>query len=123
MTYSCQYRFFFEILTQGFDTIFYYTFQEGSKLNLLNIHIIQIKYGISIKQTDNIMKNIVQECWGKNTKYEVQFQQSPFPVDKYFENALFMDTHIIGEYLKKITWRITQSLGWCNHAHHCTNLL
>ena len=50
----------FEILTQEFDTIFDYTFQEGSKIKLLNINIIQGKYGISIDQSDHIMKNIIQ---------------------------------------------------------------
>ena len=38
----------FEIITQKFDTLFEYTFQEGSKLKLLDINIIQSKYGISI---------------------------------------------------------------------------
>ena len=33
---------FFEGLMQEFDTIFYYTFQEGPNLNLLDINIIQI---------------------------------------------------------------------------------
>ena len=51
----------FEKLTQEFDTLFVYNFQEGSKLKLLNIKIIKSKYGISIEQTDHIMKNIVQE--------------------------------------------------------------
>ena len=41
-----------------YDTIFDYTFQEVPKLKLLNIIIIQIKYGISIDQTDHI-KNIL----------------------------------------------------------------
>ena len=53
-------RIYFEILTQWFDALFGYTFQEGSKLKLLNINIIQSKYGISIDQTDHIMKNIIQ---------------------------------------------------------------
>ena len=51
---------FFERLTQEFDTRFDYTFQEVSKLKLLNISIIQSKYGIIIYQTDHIMKNIIQ---------------------------------------------------------------
>ena len=41
---------------QEFDTIFDYTFQKGPKLKLLNIKIIQGKYGIDIEQTDQIMK-------------------------------------------------------------------
>ena len=41
----------FEILTQEFDTLFDYKLQESAKLKLLNITIIQIKYGISIDQT------------------------------------------------------------------------
>ena len=39
---------FLKRLTQEFDTLFDYTFQEGPKLNILNINIIQSKYGISI---------------------------------------------------------------------------
>ena len=49
---------------QWFDTLFPYTFQEGPKLNLLNIDTIQGKYVIIINQTDHIMKNIVQEYGG-----------------------------------------------------------
>ena len=48
------------------------------------------------------MKNIIQSYWGKNTKYEVKFYQSPFPVGAPFENKLFMATHIIGEEMKQI---------------------
>ena len=51
----------FERLTKEFDTLFDYTFQEVSKLKLLNIKTIQSKYGISIDQTYHIMKNIIQE--------------------------------------------------------------
>ena len=50
----------FEILMQEFDTLFYYTFQEGPKQKLVNINIIQIKYVISTYQTDHIMKNSIQ---------------------------------------------------------------
>ena len=67
---------------QEFDTIFEYTFQEVPKLKLPNINIIQSKHGISIDQTYHTTKNIIQECWVTNTKDEVQFQQSPFAVDK-----------------------------------------
>ena len=49
----------FEILTQEFYTLFDYTFQERSKLKLLNINIIQSKYSISIYQTDHITENII----------------------------------------------------------------
>ena len=38
------------------DTLFEYTFQEGSNLKILNINIIQSKHGIIIDQTDHIMK-------------------------------------------------------------------
>ena len=62
--------------------------------------MIQSKYGISIEQTDHIMKNIIQEYWVTKTKYEVKFQKSPFPVDTYFEHTLLMDSPIIGEELK-----------------------
>ena len=50
---------FFERPTQEFDTLFEYTFWEGSELKLLIIKIIQIKYGIIIYQTDRIMKNVI----------------------------------------------------------------
>ena len=87
---------------QEFDNLFDYTFQEGEKLKLLNINIIQSKYGISIDQTDHIMKNIIQEYWGTNKKYEVTFQLSPFTVDTSFKNTLFVDTPLIGDGLKQI---------------------
>ena len=83
-------------LTHKFDTLFDYTFQEGSKIKPLNINIIKSKYGIIIDQTDYIMKNIIQEYWEKKTKDEVKLQQLPLPVDTSFENKLFMDTNIIG---------------------------
>ena len=52
-------RILFERLTQEFDTLFDFTFQEGSKLKLLNINTIKSKYAISIDQTDHIMINII----------------------------------------------------------------
>ena len=60
---ATQIRICFEILIQEFDTIFDYTFQEGPKLNLLNINIIQSENNISIDQTYHIIKNIIQEYW------------------------------------------------------------
>ena len=90
----------FKTLAQYFYTLFDYNFQEGSKLKLLNVNILQSKYGISIEQTYHIMKNIIQEYWGGETKDEVKFQKSPFPVDISFEHTLFMATPIIGEELK-----------------------
>ena len=55
----------FERLTQEIDTLFDYTFQKVSKLELLNVNMIQSKYGISIDQTYHIIKNIIQEYWEK----------------------------------------------------------
>ena len=112
MTSSWQERtYFFERITQEFDTLFEYTTQEGSKLKLHNIDIIQIKYGISIDQTYHIMKIIIQEYWGTKTNDELKFQQSPFPVDTSFENELFVDTPIIGEELKQIKKSLGVSLN------------
>ena len=72
----------FEILVQEFDTLFDYTLQEGSKLKLLDINIVQGKYGISIDQTDHIMKNFIQEYWGGKQEMKLNFsnhhsQQKP----------------------------------------------
>ena len=36
------------------------------------------------------------------TRYEVKYQQSPFPVDTSFENTLLVDTTLIGEDMKQI---------------------
>ena len=58
----------FERLTQEFDTLFDYTSQEASKLKLFNINIVKIKYGIIIEQTYHIMKNIIQQYWGKKKR-------------------------------------------------------
>ena len=69
---------------QEFDTLFEYTFQGVPKLNLFSIIIIQSKYVIIIDYTDHIIKKIIQEYWWIKTKYEVKFQQSPFPVDTSF---------------------------------------
>ena len=81
-----QSRICFEILMQEFDTILDCTFQKGPKLKLLIINIIQSEYGISIDQTDHIIKRIIQEYWVTNTRYEVRFQKPHFPVGTYFEN-------------------------------------
>ena len=97
-----EHRICFKRLTQQFNTIFYYTFQEGSKLKLLNIDMIQSKYGISIDQTDHIMKDIIQEYWGTKIKDEVKFQKSTFPTDTSFEQTLFMSTPLIVSELKQI---------------------
>ena len=47
------------------------------------------------------MKNVIREYWGTK-KYEVKFQQAPFPVDTLFENTLFVNTPLIGEELEQI---------------------
>ena len=57
---ATQNRIFFERLIKWFDTLFDYTFQGGKALNLLKINIIQSEHGISIYQTDHIIKNIIQ---------------------------------------------------------------
>ena len=62
--------------------------------------MIQSRYGISIDQIDHIMKKLFKNIEKK--KNEVKFQQSPFPVDTYFEKTLFMATPLIGEELKQI---------------------
>ena len=61
-------RICFERLAQEFDTLFDYNFQEVQKLNLLNISIIQSKYGISIYQTDHIIKVLFNNIGGKREK-------------------------------------------------------
>ena len=48
------------------------------------------------------MKNNIQEYWVTKTKDEVKYQQSPFTVETYLENTLFVATPIIGKYLKQI---------------------
>ena len=53
-------RICFEILLHWFDTLFDYTFQEEKKIKLLNITIIQSEHGISIYQTDQIVKYTIQ---------------------------------------------------------------
>ena len=40
--------------------MFDYTIQEGAKLKLLSINIIQSEHSIRIDQTDHIIKNIIQ---------------------------------------------------------------
>ena len=99
-------------------------FQEGPKLNLLYINIIESEYGINIDKTYHIIKNIIQGYWTTN-KNDVRFQKSPLPVDTSFENTLFMATTLTGEELKnrKLIWKIPQPLGWWNHACHCPKSL
>ena len=60
----------FERLNKYFDTLFDYTFQEGTKLKLLNTIIIQSEHDISIDKTYHIINNIIEEYYGskKNEK-------------------------------------------------------
>ena len=87
---------------QEFDILFDYTFQEGPKLKLFKVNIIQIGHGISIDMTDDIIKNIIHNYWVTNTKDEIKFQKSPFTVGTYFEKVLFVVTPITGEQLTQI---------------------
>ena len=77
----------FERITQEFYTLFDYTFQEGSKIKLLNINTIQGKYGISIDQTDHIMKisfnNIGKQKKMKSNFSTLHYQHVP-PLNKHF---------------------------------------
>ena len=50
----------FERLMQGFDNLFYYTFQEGPKLKILYMNTIKSEYGISIDHTYHIIKKTIQ---------------------------------------------------------------
>ena len=54
-----QNRVCFERLMQEFDTLFDYTSPKVPTLKLLNISIIQRKYGIIIDQIYHTMKNII----------------------------------------------------------------
>ena len=76
-------------------TFFDHTFQEEPKLNLLNINIIQSKYGISIDQTYQIMKKY-SGTLGNKDKIRSKVSAITFTVDTSFENTLFMDTPLIG---------------------------
>ena len=58
---STQPRSLFEHLHQELEIIFNYTYQEVSKLKLLNLIIIQIKYRIVIYHMDNIVHNILDK--------------------------------------------------------------
>ena len=75
---TTQHKVFFERLAQYFDTLFDYSFQEVAKLKLLNITIIQSKYGIGIDQKDHIIQKIIQEYLGTNTKEKINFHKSSF---------------------------------------------
>ena len=58
---------------QEFDTLNENILQEGPKLKLVNINIIQSKYIIIIDQKNHITKDIIQEYWGTKTKAELKF--------------------------------------------------
>ena len=53
------------------------------------------------KQITSWIKNH-SRILGNKTKYEVKYQQLPFPTDTYFEQTLFMATTFIGVELEKI---------------------
>ena len=63
-----QNRFCFDVLTQKFDTLFDYTFQEDDKLKILSITVIKSKYDIIIDKKKYIIKRIIQEYWGNKEK-------------------------------------------------------
>ena len=48
----------FEILMQKFYSLFDHTSQEGPKVKLININIIQSEYGISIEEIYHIINTL-----------------------------------------------------------------
>ena len=71
-------RIWFESLAQTFDTLFNYTFQEVSKIKILYINIIQRKYGISMDQTDHIMKISFNNIGKQKQKMKLNFSNHHF---------------------------------------------
>ena len=55
---ATQNMIFLERIMHEFDTLFDYIFQEGPNLNIININIIKSECGVSIDQTDHIIKKI-----------------------------------------------------------------
>ena len=67
------------------------------------------------------MKNIIKEYWGTKTKDQTNYYKLPFTVDASFEKTLFMDTPLIGEYLKQIDKSHRGSLyHWVGGLMHIT---
>ena len=77
-----QNRFCFDVLTQKFDTLFDYTFQEDDKLKILSITVIKSKYDIIIDKKKYIIKRIIQEYWGTKKNEDIKIQKSPFTTNK-----------------------------------------
>ena len=74
-------------LLNRFGDFFSFTVKRGIELNFLNFKIIQSKDGISIDQTNHIIKSILDEYFDKDEK--VKYESSPFPLDSKFEYELY----------------------------------
>ena len=90
-------------------------------MKILNMKIIQSKYGISVYQTDHIIKNIIQEYWVTKKEMKLNFSYHHFqyipPLNIHSSWLHFsLDKSWKNWY---ITWRIPKSLVWWTHAHHC----
>ena len=62
-----------EGVTKELDTLFDYNLQEGPKLRLLNITVVQSENGIKIDKTDQIINDTIQKYWVTKTKKDVNF--------------------------------------------------
>jgi len=94
------------------DDMFDYTFKQGNVLKFLNIRIIQSIHGISIDQTEHIIKTIVNAYWKDTPRENIKNQSSPFPTDPKFERILFKAIPLVGDKLKQVE---KQHGGSLNH--------
>ena len=67
-----------DALLQRFDDFFSYTIKRGTELQFLNFRIIQSEYGISLDQTNHIIKNILKQYFAPDEK--VKYEASPWPL-------------------------------------------
>ena len=86
-------------LLNRFGDFFSFTVKRGTELGFLIFKIIQSTDGISIDQTNHIIKSILNEYFGKDEK--VKYESSPFPLDGKFEYELYTALSISDDELDK----------------------
>ena len=65
-----------------FGDFFSFKVKRGTELQFLNFRIIQSEHGISIDQTNHIIKSILKEYFDKDEK--MKYESSLFPIDNIF---------------------------------------
>jgi hypothetical protein len=117
----CDDRAQFLDLKSKMEAMFDLTLQQVAILHFLNLRIIQSPAGISIDQTDHIVKTIVEPYFKyRNTSALISIT-SPFLPDSSFEQRLYEAPILVGPALHVVETKYGGSLfHWSGFLLHVT---